>query len=658
MGYAHRCGTTVARRWVLLILLGLVCLAALPAGAAAGMGRRGVPASTSRDLSNPAQLQAFADAFFQSQMAERHIPGAVFVLVKGDQVVLARGYGYADLARQTPIDPASTVFRVQSISKLFTATGLMQLAEAGRLQLDADVNTYLRRIQLPATFARPITPAHLLTHTAGLDLIATGVSAATPEQQEALGAYLAHALPARVMPPGEVYSYNNHGMALAGLLIEEIAGQPFDQYMADHILQPLEMHQSSFRLPLELADQLATEYTYSPNGGYQPVAFDYLQMLPAGGLNTTGIDMAHFMMAHLQAGRYQGQHILREQTVAEMHRQHFTAHPRLPGMAYGFHEYFQNGLRMLVHGGSWAGSASQLVLIPEQQIGFFLSYTRSDASLRDDFTRQLLDAFFPASASASPTAGSGASQAHSAQLVGSYRSISFTRSDLFKIGALLNEYAVIAEGDGTFQLQAPTTQEPSRWAEIEPLLFQRLTPGQGMESDLAAFVEAGEDARLAIGTGQMLIRLRWYERRAVQLALIGALLLLFISGLLAPLGSALRRRIRPQPAPRPAARRWVEWAMVAYSALALSLLIGLVVSMLTINPNLFNVGLPLPIRLLLLIPWLLLPLALCLVVLAALGWVRRTGSLLQRLHASAVALAALTLFPFLLFWNLLIWPLD
>jgi CubicO group peptidase (beta-lactamase class C family) len=431
--YSSVAGTTYIalkhpiRHVLCLLLLSILWLPTIIADATPTSSPRYTAPTAPHGPTDPDEVKAFVDAFFTDQMQERHIPGAVFVLVKDGTLMLAQGYGYANLEQLTPIVPETTVFRVQSISKLFTATALMQLHERGQLDLHADVNTYLRHFQLASAFARPVTTAQLLTHTAGFDQVATGVSARTTAEQQPLGDYLAHSMPARMMPPGVIYSYNNHGMSLAGYLIEEISGQPFAQYMTDNILQPLDMRHSRFvRLP-DLAPQMATEYTYRA-GTYQPVPFDYLNTLPAGGLNATGSDMAHFMIAHLQNGRYLDRRILSEVTTQEMHQQHFTAHPQLPGVAYGFHEYFQNGLRALEHGGTWAGSTSELMLFPAQNMGFFMSYTRNDEGLRDRFTKQFIDHYFPAPEAPTPSVLSSVSPAHNAQFVGSLTTVQKMRA--------------------------------------------------------------------------------------------------------------------------------------------------------------------------------------------------------------------------------------
>lgn len=126
---------------------------------------------------DPKELETFLDNFFAKQMAPLHIPSAVFVLVKDGKVFFAKGYGYADLEKKTPVIPEKTLFRVGSISKLFTATAVMQLYEKGLLSLDDDVNKYLKTFQLKDNYPRPVTFANLLTHTAGFDEQSIGMVA-------------------------------------------------------------------------------------------------------------------------------------------------------------------------------------------------------------------------------------------------------------------------------------------------------------------------------------------------------------------------------------------------------------------------------------------------------------------------------------------------
>lgn len=128
------------------------------------------------------ELEAFLDTFFTEQMKELHIPGAVFILVKDGEIFFAKGYGFANLEKKTPVIPDKTLFRVGSVSKLFTTTAIMQLYEKEMLNLDDDVNKYLRNFQLEDNYPQSVTIANLLTHTGGFDERLTGMAARSPSE--------------------------------------------------------------------------------------------------------------------------------------------------------------------------------------------------------------------------------------------------------------------------------------------------------------------------------------------------------------------------------------------------------------------------------------------------------------------------------------------
>jgi CubicO group peptidase (beta-lactamase class C family) len=199
---------------------------------------------------SPEEMQAFLDALFEAQMAERHIPGAAIVVVQDGAVLLSKGYGFADLEQQIPVDPTKTAFRAGSVSKLFAWTAVMQVAERGLLDLDADVNAYLTGFQIPATYPQPVTPAHLLTHTAGFEDRWIGTRTRDPDEIEPLGTMLAAAMPERVEAPGIVHSYSNYGANLAGHLVGQVSGLSFDEFVEANILLPLGMEGTTFRQPL------------------------------------------------------------------------------------------------------------------------------------------------------------------------------------------------------------------------------------------------------------------------------------------------------------------------------------------------------------------------------------------------------------------------
>jgi CubicO group peptidase (beta-lactamase class C family) len=282
------------------------------------------------------ELEAFADAFFPAKMEELHIPGVSLIFVQDGQVLLAKGYGYADREQHTPISPEATVMRIGSVSKLFVATAVMQLVEQGRLDLDADVNQYLTSFQLEDTFRDPVTLGQLLTHTAGFE-DPPYVSNTDPALVEPLRSYLARSLAARTDPPGQVFRYSNHGYALAALIVEEVSGTPFDQYVAKNIFEPLGMTDSRYLVVPPLPENMATGYLYK-DGVQIAQPMDYDSDYPAGSIVSTAEDMSHFILAHLQDGCYQGVCILQADTVEEMHQRQAKTPFEGQNVTYGFVE--------------------------------------------------------------------------------------------------------------------------------------------------------------------------------------------------------------------------------------------------------------------------------------------------------------------------------
>ncbi|OLE29263.1 MAG: hypothetical protein AUG44_04995 [Actinobacteria bacterium 13_1_20CM_3_71_11] len=188
-----------------------------------------------------AAVSGFFDRTLPDQLARNHVPGAVVSVVAGGRTVFAKGYGTADLARGTPIDPARSLVRIASISKLFTWTAVMQQVEAGRLDLNADVNRYLTAFKIPATYPQPVTLQALLNHTAGFEDRVIGTGARSAADVPPLGEYLATHMPARIRPPGRISAYSNYGAALAGYIVSVVSGEPYDAYVQRHILDPLGM---------------------------------------------------------------------------------------------------------------------------------------------------------------------------------------------------------------------------------------------------------------------------------------------------------------------------------------------------------------------------------------------------------------------------------
>lgn len=399
------------------------------------------------------RLRGYVDGLMSALVASGEIPGATVVIVQNGAVALKGGYGFADIRARIPVDPDRTRFRIASISKLFTATAIMQLVEQGKIDLNADVNTYLGGFKIPPTYAEPITLANILTHTAGFDDRYLGIAAPLSQQVEPLGSYLARSMPPRVLPPGKTFAYSNHAFGLAGHIVESVSGQEFGAYVQANIFAPLGMSNSTFGVPYPVPQDIAVPYFRGgTENGFVRSELDRMRFGPAGDLITTAGDMAPFMLAHLNRGAIdgpiEGAQLISAAMTDTMHARHFVQVEGLDGWAYGFMEGHRNGVRWIGHDGSWLGFCSQLVLVPGTKSGFFVAYNGAcEATASAAISKAMFDLLWPPKgevvAAVNPT-----SDLRARAVVGSFMSVRRARSDFTVMAAATSQIKVTAPGDG------------------------------------------------------------------------------------------------------------------------------------------------------------------------------------------------------------------
>jgi CubicO group peptidase (beta-lactamase class C family) len=408
-----------------------------------------------------ADLEALLDPLFAAAMAEEHIPGAAFILVQDGRVVLAKGYGLADVASGRPVQPERTVFPVASISKVFTATAVMQLADGGRIDLDVDVGRYLATVRVPQTYPQPITATHLLTHTSGLDEL-PGRRVQSAAELVPLGEFLADRL-VRVHPPGEMTSYSSYGIALAGLLVEDVSGETFAEYLDRHICKPLGMAHTFVTSPGAPRADLATAYELE-DGRPVAIPWEIYQTPPTSSVASTVEDMGRFMIAHLRNGEYGRSRILSEAAAIDMHRRHATMHPRLPGWTLGFQEDDTNGLRIIEHGGDIGGFSALMSLLPDEGVGLYVVHHLESTNLRFQVKRAILDRWFPDRRAVSVPVPRPSDAARLARFAGTYRANNWCHS-CADGGPNVQDFEVAANDDGTISAWG------GRWVDVSPLYF-------------------------------------------------------------------------------------------------------------------------------------------------------------------------------------------
>jgi CubicO group peptidase (beta-lactamase class C family) len=423
-------------------------------------------------------VEAFLDGFLPMQLQRENIAGAVVLVVKDGKVLFSRGYGYSDMEKKTPVSPENTLFRPGSISKLFTWTAVMQLVEQNNLDLDRDINSYLD-FKIPATFPQPITLRHLMTHTAGFEEQIKDLINSEGAPIVSLREHLTSHMPERIYPPGTTPAYSNYGASLAGYIVERVSGKPFNQYVSENIFTPLAMARSTFAQPLppDLKPLMSGGYIVA-TGKAKP--FEIVEEAPAGGLSATAADLANFMIAHLQDGKLDSTQILRPETARTMHSRQFGLHQALNGMCLGFYEETRNGHRIIGHGGDTVYFHSDMHLVLDAGVGFYVSYNsrgKGEISPRTALWNHFLDRYFPYKL---PVAEKLPSAVQDGKAIsGHYIASRRSESNFLKIGNMLGQGSVKSDADGKLTVDPikDYNGETKTWEEIGPLLY-RATNGQ------------------------------------------------------------------------------------------------------------------------------------------------------------------------------------
>jgi CubicO group peptidase (beta-lactamase class C family) len=344
----------------------------------------------------PAELEALIDGAVRTAMGAEHIPGVTVSVVQNGQTVLKKGYGVAAQSPARPVDPDRTLFRVGSISKLFTWIAVMKEVEHGRMRLDGPVNQYLpEALQVrDQGYSRPVQLRDLMTHSAGFEDRALGRTfERDPGRVRPLAVYLRQEKPRRVHAAGVMPEYSNYGAALAGEAVSQAAGRPYDDLVEAEILRPLGLAHTSFRepypadpnlpgpLPETLAGDLSEGFRWT-GAGYASQPFEYIsQGGPAGAASSTAGDMARLMDLILAGGTLDGAAIYGPQTAQAFRTVTMRTGPGIDGWANGFMQRrLPGGFDGFGHEGQTLNFASNLVTVPALGLGVFVAGNSSGAA--------------------------------------------------------------------------------------------------------------------------------------------------------------------------------------------------------------------------------------------------------------------------------------
>jgi CubicO group peptidase (beta-lactamase class C family) len=511
----------------------------------------GTPVLTRQDA------EGWLDGFMPYALQRGDVAGATVAIVKDGQILFQKGYGFSDVEKRLPVDPDKNLFRPGSVSKLFTWTAVMQQVEAGKLNLDADVNQYID-FKIPAFEGKPITLRNIMTHTTGFEERIHGLinnDVHTVGLERALKAWI----PERVFAPGSTPAYSNYATALAGYIVQRVSGEPFEDYIDHHIFQPLGMQHSSFHQPLrpDLLQGMSKGYLTASK---PPKPYEFIPLAPAGSLASTGPDMARFMIAHLENGRG----ILKPETAKLMHDTAYTVLPPLNRMLLGFYENSRNGHRVITHAGDSQLFHSELNLFLDDHVGIFVSMNSTGAegaagTIRTALFQQFADRYFPAGQSKDGQVDPKTAAEHAKQIAGLYDVSRAAHSSFVAAMGFLGQTKVLEDGKGSILIPSIKSfgGAPKTWKEISPYVWREV----GGQTRVAAQVVDGKVVRFSFDNVSPFMvwdRAPWWRSTGwLTPAVYASLLALLLTVVLWPVAAIVRRRFN---APAPALPKRALWA--------------------------------------------------------------------------------------------------
>ncbi len=484
-----------------------------------------------------------------------------------------------------------------------------------------------------------------MTHSPGFEDRFIGLFGREANSLAPLGKILERELPERVRPPGTFSSYSNHGTGLAMYIVECITGTGWEEYIAKNILEPLGMDRTTFSQPIPepLADDMSKGYSLD-GGNFKEEGFEFVPLAPVGACASTANDMAKFMIAHLQLGRYGETTILNEATARQMQSELFRHADTVSPMAHGFIEIGLNGERLVGHGGDTFWFHSMLILLPEHDLGIFVSHnTEGGNEPAMKLVEQFIDRYYPSPESAERTAPADFAD-RAGRFAGSYRPNRYPHTTIGKLAAVM-AVEVVDAGDGALSI------EGKRIVEVAPLTFEQEDGDRTVvfKEDVNGAITHMFFSDLPIVAFEKLSVL---ERPVSQAVLLGAAAIVFLAAfILWPLAAIVRNHYRaylPPEARLPVGSKLVAWIA---ATLFLSFLVSF--SVLMMDPEEIVFGIPPGLSVSLWLPLIASVFVLGSLIYTAVIWKNRRGRFVGRLFYTLLTLGFVVFLVQLNYWNVL-----
>jgi len=513
-----------------------------------------------------ADISAFFDGLLPEQIEKADIAGAVVAVVKDGKVLFEKGYGYSDVEKKTPVSPQDTLFRPGSISKTFTWTAVMQQVEQGKLNLDADVNQYLD-FKIPPTFGKPTTLRDIMTHRSGLEETIKDLFVGEQKELTPMAQYLPTHLPKQIFAPGTIPAYSNYATTVAAYAVQRVSGQDFYDYVDERFFKPLNMTRATFRQPLPDSLKPFMSNGYDLGSG-KPKHFEWVEVAPAGSLSASADSMAHWMIMHLQNGRYGDAQILKPETAIAMHARQEGWPAGMNAMCLGFYEQNLNGHRVISHGGDTEQFHSDLFLILDSNVGLFVSYNSAGrpehGDSRGDLYIKFMNRYFPAALEKETALATAKEDAQS--VAGPYKISRRFETNILALTTVLGQAKIVADPkDNTIFLDGLFKKEngqPRHFQEIAPMLFKSVDGPEKL-----AFVKDNDGRRVGYLDYPFMVLQEVdsaLDKQAfnyfVMCLGIGMVVLTILFW---PISAILRKHYRQSLTLDQTARKWRRWAKIA-----------------------------------------------------------------------------------------------
>ena len=587
-------------------------------------------------------LAGYFDQYFAEQMQKHNIPGLAYAFVSGGQMV-ARGFGFANIEQGIAVDPNTTLFPMEDLAKVLTATAVLKLAESKAVDLDADVSRYLSDFSVPNRYPRPLTLRSILTHTTGFAESRLGVYAENTEKLQPLKEYLTDKAPIQIYPPGKTSTYGDYGYGVAGLVIEEVSGTAFADYMREQLLAPLGMNDTSFVLTDEVLASTARGYI-DVGEELRPNLPGYAHNQPSNSLFGTVHDMANYIAMQLNNGVFNNRRILASSSIGLMQNQQFAQHPKLPGWTFGFYENNTFQQPVILHGGdSELGYSNILFMLPEADFGMIVSINRYLPEFGNNLINDFMKWRYPTAEAVQPvTPALGADRAR--WFVGKYTLDYPSCHSLDCIRRLFTQIYVTADESGIIHIEFPPELGlPTEWIEVEPLLLRAVD-----EEKYVAFIDNdyGEITHLYAGGIYNYSKVPWHKSTEVTLIAGAAFAAFFVVKLIMWVIKKIRnRRLRIRTQDK------FHQNMQALISLVNLVFLGGLVFFIGTCPLELLFGISLVMLILLLLPWLSIVLTVILLIIGS-SINKRRWPLGLRLYHFCVSAVMVGFLVYLWMWNL------